>query len=248
MNFFTNLFLDEEKTAAEGTGFNNELLEIIKNISLIFGGLVILYALYLGYMMATASDASKRAEAKNRVLNSIAIILIIVALVGLLSIIEVKITSIPGGETKITSWIKQVPTDGVDMDGKFGKQCVDLIKHYISSMYGVDNVVLGNGKDVWKSDALKDANFKAIAGGGDIKAGDIICFNAAYGGGSASSDIGHVAVVTAYNKETGEITIMDQNHYGGNDTTVNKPENKPAQYTFKLVTSAVTGVARPPGG
>jgi hypothetical protein len=77
----TNLLLAEK-------GFNAELLEIIRYISIIFGGLVILYAIYLGYLMATASDAGSRAEAKKRVINALGIVLIIVALVGMLAVMD----------------------------------------------------------------------------------------------------------------------------------------------------------------
>jgi hypothetical protein len=70
--------------------FNNDLIQIVAYISMVFGGLVIIYALYLGFLMATASDASKRAEAKRRVINSISIILILVALISLLQILKVQ--------------------------------------------------------------------------------------------------------------------------------------------------------------
>ena len=94
---FNNLLL-AEKT------FNEDLLEIISYIAIIFGGLVTLYALYLAYAMATASDAGRRAEAKKRVINSIAIVLILIALVGMLKIMDTKTTTVSatGYEMKIS--------------------------------------------------------------------------------------------------------------------------------------------------
>jgi hypothetical protein len=88
--------------------FNEELLQIIAYIALAFGGLVVLYAMYLGFLMATASDAGKRAEAKRRVLNAIAIVIILIALVGLLRVINTQTGSVYEYEIQASGWTLSV--------------------------------------------------------------------------------------------------------------------------------------------
>ncbi|MDR1917930.1 MAG: pilin [Christensenellaceae bacterium] len=82
--------------------FNDDLLSVVGYIATAFGGLFILYAVYLGILMATASDANKQAEAKRRIINAISMIVILICLITLLSIMEPKINTVGGGGITIS--------------------------------------------------------------------------------------------------------------------------------------------------
>jgi len=66
------------------------LLQVISYAAMGIGAIFILYAIYLGFVMMTASDADKRHKAKDRVIKAFAAIFIIVVLVILLQVIAGK--------------------------------------------------------------------------------------------------------------------------------------------------------------
>ena len=42
---------------------------------------------------------------------------------------------------KMNDWLNYVDrVDGVDTDGYYGKQCMDLYNHYVNNVIGVQNV------------------------------------------------------------------------------------------------------------
>lgn len=81
-------------------------------------------------------------------------------------------------------WVQSQIGTGIDYDGVYGNQCVDLIKAYYHYL-GVD-AVRGNGKD-YADNALPDG-WSRVQGGIPEK-GDIIVY-----GASASNEYGHVAI------------------------------------------------------
>jgi len=67
-----------------GGGFQGGLLTVLMVIFIVLGALVVPYCVFLGFKLAAATDANKRREAKKRMFNALASLLIIVILVGLL--------------------------------------------------------------------------------------------------------------------------------------------------------------------
>ena len=82
-----------------GDNFVNGLLSVLSWIFAAIGGVFLLWALYLAFLMANASDGDKRRKAKERMFKGISVLLITVALVGLLQIINVNLGENPVGET-----------------------------------------------------------------------------------------------------------------------------------------------------
>jgi len=78
-----------ERNAGSGK-FALQLLAVLGYATNIFGSLVILYALYLGYIMITASDAAKQAEAKKRIINALSVVVILVVLCVMLAAIGAR--------------------------------------------------------------------------------------------------------------------------------------------------------------
>jgi hypothetical protein len=153
MNILMNLLLADGDDALLETGISQSLLQIVSYISLTFGGVVIIWALYLGFKMATASDTSKRAEAKSRIIKAISAILIIVALISLLQVIKVRFAAPANPFIKITQKFAEThPIGGsYDADGAYGAQCVDLTKLYVQEIvpgYNAATMPLGDGKDI----------------------------------------------------------------------------------------------------
>lgn len=85
MGMITQL-LAEEYTGAQ---FIKELSWLITIIISIAGALMTLYAVYIGYLFATASDEGKRKAAKNRLIKILSSVLIIFALASCISVINV---------------------------------------------------------------------------------------------------------------------------------------------------------------
>lgn len=76
-----------------GNEFKSGLMDIISLIFTALGILMVLYAVYLFFLMATASDESKRRSAKSRVVKTFASVLIVVALIGMLQGLKITITT-----------------------------------------------------------------------------------------------------------------------------------------------------------
>ncbi len=72
-----------------GSQFMDDLLVLVTVIIGIAGAMMALYACYIGYLFATATDDGKRRAAKTRLLKVIASVLIIFGLVSVMSVIEV---------------------------------------------------------------------------------------------------------------------------------------------------------------
>ena len=87
----------ESNNGYTGDTFMSELGDLVVWIVSIAGVLMVLYAVYIGYLFATATDASKRKAARERLLKTIASSLIIIALATVLSVINVTFNKPEGG-------------------------------------------------------------------------------------------------------------------------------------------------------
>lgn len=109
----------------------------------------------------------------------------------------------------LDSFIKKYNGKGIDYDGSYGNQCVDLFRQYVKEVLdqAQPKGVVG-AKDFWTNyetdPALRD-NFKKIPNTptGVPKKGDVIIWGAKYG------KFGHIAVVTHADVNT--FTAFSQN-------------------------------------
>ena len=83
---------------AEYTGrkFKSDLGNLVVIIVSAAGALMTLYAIYIAYLFFTASDANKRKAARERLVKTIASVLIIVGLASVLSVINVTFNKAEG--------------------------------------------------------------------------------------------------------------------------------------------------------
>ena len=111
---------------------------------------------------------------------------------------------------RFNEWVEKYAGKRIDIDGAYGVQCVDLIKHYILKVIGVTPQAIGNAIEYWSK-----RNGAYISGlftpytfdkGFAFKQGDIIVMR---GSGAA----GHIAVCNGdYNKNG--VYAYDENYLG----------------------------------
>lgn len=126
--------------------------------------------------------------------------------------------------TKVLNWFSGVEGTYVDMDGKYGAQCVDLAKHYAVRVHGVPNIAYGHGKD-FAHGVTNQPGWTFISPSSNAIAGDVVSFGPSWGDG-----YGHVAVVVSDNGDS--LTVIQQNPKAPHKATLRK--------------SDVVGYARPP--
>ena len=81
-----------------GSKFMDELGEIVIILVTVAGSLMVLYAVYIGYLFATATDAGRRKAAKDRLFKVLSSALIIYALAASLSVIKITFTKVEGAD------------------------------------------------------------------------------------------------------------------------------------------------------
>lgn len=91
-------------------------------------------------------------------------------------------------------WVKQNIGRGIDYDGAYGVQCVDLAKHYIKNVLGVKPESIGNAIEYYnkrKTSEYLTKNFKWIDNTAEFipKKGDLCVF-------TSRSGNGHISVAT----------------------------------------------------
>jgi hypothetical protein len=134
---------------------------------------------------------------------------------------------------KFDNWVKENLGKGIDYDGAYGVQCVDLIKHFVKNVLGVEPQSIGNAIEYYNkrstSSYLTD-NFKWIDNTKEFvpQKGDICVF-------TSSSGIGHVSVATGEGT-TSYFYSYDQNYPTGNHEPMTK---------IKHTYSSFLGVLRP---
>lgn len=91
-------------------------------------------------------------------------------------------------------WVKQNIGRGIDYDGAYGVQCVDLAKHYIKNVLGITPQSIGNAIEYYnkrKTSEYLTKNFKWIDNTAEFipKKGDLCVF-------TSRSGNGHISVAT----------------------------------------------------
>lgn len=91
-------------------------------------------------------------------------------------------------------WVKENLGKGIDYDGTYGVQCVDLAKHYIKKVLGVTPQSIGNAIEYYnkrKTSEYLTKNFKWIDNTAEFipKKGDLCVF-------TSKSGNGHISVAT----------------------------------------------------
>lgn len=91
-------------------------------------------------------------------------------------------------------WVKQNIGKGIDYDGTYGVQCVDLAKHYIKNVLGITPQSIGNAIEYYnkrKTSEYLTKNFKWIDNTAEFipKKGDLCVF-------TSKSGNGHISVAT----------------------------------------------------
>lgn len=91
-------------------------------------------------------------------------------------------------------WVKENLGKGIDYDGTYGVQCVDLAKHYIKNVLGITPQSIGNAIEYYnkrKTSEYLTKNFKWIDNTAEFipKKGDLCVF-------TSKSGNGHISVAT----------------------------------------------------
>ena len=111
---------------------------------------------------------------------------------------------------RFNEWVEKYNGKSIDIDGAYGVQCVDLIKHYILNVMGIAPQAIGNAIEYWnkRNGAYISGLFTPLTFNKDFafKQGDIIVMK---GNGAA----GHIAVCNGdYNKYG--VYAYDENYLG----------------------------------
>lgn len=118
--------------------------------------------------------------------------------------------------TRFIKWSKVVLNDknGVNADGVFGNQCVDIPKDYSQKVLYPTKTwrqvgIYGNGKDIYKNALLKYFTKIPASKKVTVKRGDIVCW-----GATKTNKYGHTAVVSSrriFNRTS--FTVIEQNGF-----------------------------------
>ena len=91
----TNYATRKEYLEAAGFGWLDSLVSVLESIIgpilIVIGAVGMIYAIYLGVMLAKAENAEKREEAKKRIINVIVAIVITAALIFLMYLVTSNI-------------------------------------------------------------------------------------------------------------------------------------------------------------
>lgn len=123
----------------------------------------------------------------------------------------------------LTQFIKKYLGTKVDFDGKFGPQCVDLVRQYYSEVLDVPQFPAlgenGGAKDIIKNPGkLKVIKEDALA---DYSSGDVLIW-----GASKTNQYGHVAIlVSIYNTKYFIVLEQDGFRQGGCKLAFRSREN-----------------------
>ncbi len=106
-------------------------------------------------------------------------------------------------------WVKKNVGKGIDYDGVYGVQCVDLAKHYIKNVLGITPQSIGNAIEYYnkrKTSEYLTKNFKWIDNTPEFipKKGDLCVF-------TSKSGNGHISVATGEGT-TSYFYSYDQNY------------------------------------
>lgn len=130
--------------------------------------------------------------------------------------------------SEVVAWFARVEGKYIDMDNKYGAQCVDLAKHYAVNVHGVPNTAYGNGLDVAKNLALLPG-WSFIPPSEKALPGDVVSWGQGWGVINGRT-YGHVAVVL---EDTGDRLVVLQQNPGAPSKGTNSK-------------NGLVGYARPP--
>lgn len=146
-----------------------------------------------------------------------------------------KPTELGAGDGTVTfdAWVKANLGKGIDYDGVYGVQCVDLLKHYVENVLGITPQSIGNAIEYYnkrKSSSYLTNNFTWIDNTASFipAKGDIAVF-------TSKSGIGHVSVCTGEGT-TSYFYSYDQNYPNGKHEPMTK---------IKHTYTSFLGVLRP---
>ena len=105
---------------------------------------------------------------------------------------------------------------GLDADGVFGRQCVDVIKAFIRFIVGhMVNIHTGNAWEIWSHNTLSQWATKVNFDSSKIKRGDIIVWS------RRISPTGHVAIATG-RVQHGRLEVAEQDGSHPDSAVFNK--------------------------
>lgn len=109
----------------------------------------------------------------------------------------------------MNKWVEKNLGKGIDYDGAYGVQCVDLAKHFIKNVLGVEPQSIGNAIEYYnkrKSSKYLTTNFNWISNTPDFvpRKGDLCVF-------TSKSGNGHISVATGEGT-TSYFYSYDQNY------------------------------------
>ncbi len=119
--------------------------------------------------------------------------------------------------SKFDTWIAERLGKGIDYDGAYGVQCVDLAKSYLKTVFGISPGSWGNAHcyyDNFNSISALKSNFTRIAytSGSKPQKGDIVVWSTKL----SSSGCGHIAIASGTGT-TSYFYSYDQNWTGNHD-------------------------------
>lgn len=134
---------------------------------------------------------------------------------------------------KMDQWVKKNIGKAIDYDNTYGVQCVDLIKHFVKNVLGVEPQSIGNAIDYYnkrKTSKYLTSNFKWIDNTPDFvpQKGDVCVF-------TSKSGFGHISVATGEGT-TSYFYSYDENY----PKSLHEPMTK-----IKHTYSSFLGVLRP---
>lgn len=102
-----------------------------------------------------------------------------------------------------------------DFDGIYRYQCVDIIKRYMYSYFGIGNGAYGNAIDYWYSTASAIANKFNRVNTKDVRKGDIVVLETNLTPIRKGKQPGHIGIASGVQTST-TVQILEQNGSTGN--------------------------------
>lgn len=163
---------------------------------------------------------------KKRTLSWLIALCLIVSLVGGISLPAAAVT-----QSQVENWMNAQIGKPLDMDGKWGAQCVDAFNYYLRDVWGIaDPIGMYPVKYAYQIfDYNVPSGWQKISGAGNYRVGDVVIWAAGNG-----STTGHVGMV--YSVNGSNVQILQQN-YNKEDT---------CQVHAIHWTNLIRGVFRPP--
>lgn len=127
----------------------------------------------------------------------------------------------------MNKWVEKNLGKGIDYDGAYGVQCVDLAKHFIKNVLGIEPHSIGNAIEYYRkreSSKYLTTNFNWISNTPDFvpQKGDLCVF-------TSKSGHGHISVATGEGT-TSYFYSYDQNYPSGKHEPMTKIKHTYASF------------------